>query len=765
MAPRRSHELAVVALSALSVAAALTLGRVFDAAAFALPVVGAALLPHALSAATRLRGWSTIATLALSLVALLAYVVWVVDPGATWYGLPTGSTLDAFGRHLEDGYDELRTAVVPAPVTDGALVFAIAATWVVAQTADLLAFRRDACVAAIAPALALFIWAATLGTGELRVRTTVGFAAAAVVFLLCQHQALLERHRAWFAGRRLGTGTGLLTAGALAGVVAVVGGAVLGPALPGAESDALVDVKGFGDGGEGGGPAGSYQTEPPLARIGDNFTQRQPTEVFTVGSDVAEYWRIAALDRYSSDDGGQWTLTAEGSDEVADGLAETERRSDAVQQDFRIGALDGRWMPAAYRAVSVEGGDALVVKASTTLVTGRETVSGLQYTVRSQIPSRADVPLAQRTARDDQPPPPDVREYTELPSDFPGDVRALADEVVAGAVNPYERALALEAFFLVPGRFTYDLGVDLLGPSAQSENAISDFLSEDGRRGFCVQFAGSYAAMARSVGLPARVAVGYTPGARDPSTGRYRVSTWNAHAWPEVWLADAGWVRFEPTPPSPDGRGGSVATAGAAVPGESGDTAAEPPTSQPAPPPSSAPASPPESASGDRGSVDVSIDAPGRDRGPGFLTISPVMLVIAGAIVVVAVMGAAAAVVAAKTRRRARRRARPDATDAIAGAWEETLERLREAGVASGPALTPLELAAGARPRVPAAAVAPLRSLAETYTAARYGAGTPAQTEAARAWAQVDQIDRALADDVSVWVHLRRRLDPAPFRQ
>jgi hypothetical protein len=133
--------------------------------------------------------------------------------------------------------------------------------------------------------------------------------------------------------------------------------------------------------------------------------------------------------------------------------------------------------------------------------------------------------------------------------------------------------------------------------------------------------------------------------------------------------------------------------------------------------------------------------------------------------VLLAMIGAATTIGVAKARRRARRRARPDVTDAIAGAWEETIERLREAGVATGPALTPLELAAGARPRVPEAAAVPLRSLAETYTAARYGADAPAPTEATRAWAQVGEIDRALVDDVSVWVHWRRRLDPAPLRQ
>jgi transglutaminase TgpA-like protein len=364
MAPRRSHELAVVALAALSVAAALTLGRVFDAAGFVAPVVGAALIPHALGAVTRRRGWSMAATLLVSAGALVAYVIWSIDPGATTYGIPTGETFTTFARHLRDGFDELRTAVVPAPVTDGALVLAVLVTWVVAQTADVLAFRRNACVAAVAPALALFIWAATLGSAELRTRTTVGFAAAAIVFLLCQHQALLERHRAWFAGRRLGGGTGLLAAGVVAGLGAVVAGAVVGPALPGAESDALVDVKGLGSGGEGGdGAAGSYETDPPLATIGENFRQTEQRPVFTVESEREEYWRIAALDQYTSTDGGQWTLTAEGPDEVADGIDETAAQSGTLRQTFRILQLGGRWMPAAYEAVEITGADPLVVTA------------------------------------------------------------------------------------------------------------------------------------------------------------------------------------------------------------------------------------------------------------------------------------------------------------------------------------------------------------------------------------------------------------------
>jgi len=66
------------------------------------------------------------------------------------------------------------------------------------------------------------------------------------------------------------------------------------------------------------------------------------------------------------------------------------------------------------------------------------------------------------------------------------------------------------------------------------------------RRGYCEQFAGTFAALARAVGLPSRVAVGFTPGVAE--NGTYVVRGRNAHAWPEVWFDRLGWVSFEPTP-------------------------------------------------------------------------------------------------------------------------------------------------------------------------------------------------------------------------
>src|SRR5206468_1301591 len=66
------------------------------------------------------------------------------------------------------------------------------------------------------------------------------------------------------------------------------------------------------------------------------------------------------------------------------------------------------------------------------------------------------------------------------------------------------------------------------------------------KSGYCEQLAGTYAAMARAVGLPSRVTIGFTPG--DFKNGSFIVTGRQAHAWPEVFISGYGWVAFEPTP-------------------------------------------------------------------------------------------------------------------------------------------------------------------------------------------------------------------------
>src|SRR5690606_7787822 len=104
--------------------------------------------------------------------------------------------------------------------------------------------------------------------------------------------------------------------------------------------------------------------------------------------------------------------------------------------------------------------------------------------------------------------------YTELPPHWSEDAPGLAREIEeeAGAATDYDRARALQDFCRDPeNQFRYDLDVE----PGHSGNAIDNFRRE--RVGYCEHYAAAYAAMARSLGIPARVAVGFTWGERDPA--------------------------------------------------------------------------------------------------------------------------------------------------------------------------------------------------------------------------------------------------------
>jgi transglutaminase-like putative cysteine protease len=753
MASRTSTALPSLALAALSTAAALTLGRVFESGRFVLPAVAAVLLAHLLGFIARMRGWSLVDALSLSMSGLAIYLIWVLAPHTTLYGIPTADTFRVLADRLGDGVHELRTAVVPAPATNGAILLSVLVVWFMAATADSLAFWRRATIGAVAPSLALFVWASTLGTDSLATRTTAGYFVAALLFLLVQHQSLVARGRAAFAGRRVRGGASVMTFGALAGAVAVLGGLVLGPALPGADADPLIDVRGLGPSDR------SYQVEPPLARIGEDFVGRGRIEVFTVRSPREDYWRVAALDRYESTNGGQWTLSAQGRDQVQDGL-HAPVDATMLRQEFHITGLADRWLPAAYQPMQIEGGDdPLVVKASTTLVSNRADPTDLTYTVSSRQPPGSIEPLTPaQIAGTAAPLPAEMRAYTNLPDDFPVGVRDTALAITNGATTPYDRARALEQFFLDPAQgFHYSLDVDL-GTDAQSQNAITQFLQS--RTGFCVQFASSFTAMARAAGLPARVAVGYTPGRYDSISGLYRVTSEDAHAWGEVWLAGIGWTRFEPTPDS-DLPGGSRLPGGPRVTPPAGSGPSAPATTAA---PSSAPTTAPATtAPRGRAQIDINEPVAGRGRGGFSFDWRIGLALVAGA--VAGVIATGVLIVAAKRRRRNRRRDNPDPAVAVTGAWEEVLDRLSEAGVDRQPARTPLELADVAPGRLPDDVAPPLRHLAETYSAARYGSVVPDAEVAQVAWRDASSVSAALRAGVSSRERWRRRLDPTPLRR
>jgi transglutaminase-like putative cysteine protease len=130
--------------------------------------------------------------------------------------------------------------------------------------------------------------------------------------------------------------------------------------------------------------------------------------------------------------------------------------------------------------------------------------------------------------------------YLALPDTVPPRVLALALDLTATASTPYDRALAVEAYLR---GFPYTLDVST---PPRDRDVVDTFLF-DLEKGYCDYYASAMVVLARAAGLPARLAVGYASGTYDWSEGRYVVTEADAHAWPEVYFPNYGWVKFEPT--------------------------------------------------------------------------------------------------------------------------------------------------------------------------------------------------------------------------
>jgi transglutaminase-like putative cysteine protease len=131
--------------------------------------------------------------------------------------------------------------------------------------------------------------------------------------------------------------------------------------------------------------------------------------------------------------------------------------------------------------------------------------------------------------------------YLQLPPTLPDRVRLLAEEITVDADNPYDKAVAVEQY--LRRNITYDL----TPPRPPEGQDYVDFLLFDSQRDYCNGYATAMAVLARSLGIPARLAAGYGEGEYDAERGVYRVRETNAHSWPEVYFPSYGWVEFEPT--------------------------------------------------------------------------------------------------------------------------------------------------------------------------------------------------------------------------
>jgi transglutaminase-like putative cysteine protease len=280
----------------------------------------------------------------------------------------------------------------------------------------------------------------------------------------------------------------------------------------------------------------------PAVLLGETLEQGPPEEValrVRVGGPLPEgpnprYWRVRLLNIYT---GSGWSSDAlvgaqeatQIGGELPDGLVLQEvedlRRNPAL--------LTGM---ADVVAVSVPARSERLYDGALAALVADE--PGARYRVLSRPMELAPPPPVDRE-------PPDMSGYLSLPISVTPRVRDLASIVSdSGSRRPaLERAAAIEQY-LRSLPYAYEVE-----PVPRGGDAVDQFLFEM-RQGYCTYYASAMAVMARSIGIPARVAVGYATGEYDPATGAYTVREAEAHAWPELYI-DNRWVIFEPTPVRP----------------------------------------------------------------------------------------------------------------------------------------------------------------------------------------------------------------------
>jgi transglutaminase-like putative cysteine protease len=411
-----------------------------------------------------------------------------------------------------------------------------------------------------------------------------------------------------------------------------------------------------------------------MVELKKRLVEQSDRELFEVRASQRSYWRLTSLDRF---DGEIWSSSGDfdAADEQLPSNVPPGLNASTITQTVRIKALSAIWAPSAFEAASVRRttDDLRWDPDSGTLIvaSSRPTTDGMAYTIVSRSPAFAAAALRAADASAD--PPSVLERYTGLPADFPALAARSARDVTADADTRYDQAIALQDWFRTS--FTYSLD----SPAGHGDDALVDFL-ESGV-GYCEQFAGAFAAMARSLGMPARVAVGFTPGVQDPTApGRYRVEGRHAHAWPEVHFPGSGWVAFEPTP----GRGIPGAEAYTGVAAAQDDSGGPPVTTTTPAPTTSSPTDPTETTPPATSEPSRTRTTGGADRGDDPTAGPPWWIVL------VAVAGLLAA---GALRVRRRTRSAPVVGE-VEHAWAQVHGHLRKLGMlVELPGDTPLEVA------------------------------------------------------------------------
>ena len=515
----------------------------------ALSLGGTVLARVALGGAPRLWRFSPV----VGLLVLIAGVILIWAPGTlAWGVIPTPETVGALGRTVRQASEQIYSDSVPASNTPAIRLLVAPGIALLALLVDALVVgARLPWLAGIPLLLLAIVPGRALRVGD----DLLGVALTALAFLFL----------VWLERRRDVTSPTAGSAAALAGT------AVIGALLAQAFVPALVDRT----------PASASTLAPvfvrgvdPLVRLGDQLRRGadMPVLTYTTTATSPVYLRVVTIDDLR---GAEWapTESLEDSDRTVTVLPAPVGLEDTVQREEVTTTVDDtyaqrQWLPLPYPASGIEGLQAgwsadpasLTVEAPGRSATaGKYTVTSLQVEPTEQQLRDAGTAL-----------PAGFDRYTELPDTTPAVIGTTARDVAAqaDATTAYDQAVAIQDY-LRSGDFTYDENTpEKDDGDGDSMDVVAKFLEE--KAGYCVHFAAAMTVMARELGIPARVVVGYQPGDRVAGEAdTFEVTSHDLHSWPELYFPGAGWTRFEPTPGRgdvPDRESGVEAPTASAAP-------------------------------------------------------------------------------------------------------------------------------------------------------------------------------------------------------
>lgn len=504
----------------------------------------------------RALGWGRVWSPLLGLVVTSALVVWRFASDTAWLGVvPTAESFGAFAGLVRDSTYSIAWQTVPARADDGILFVISLGVLVVLLLAEVAAFslRMPALVGVLLAALFLVPTVPPEGGWSpwLFVLTGVGF----LVLLLVDARGARERRGPAAARRRMGR---VVPAVTLVSAGAVVAGLVVPAALP--STDVAVTSSGLG-------PSVATGSNPIL-RLGEDLRRNEalPVLSYSTVTGVPLYLRLSVITDLRAATWQPDPPALEWANRPAD-VARAPGLDRAVLTSrevvfVHVGNLRSPWLPVPYPSTRVTGlaGEWRWEADSLTFASGSALAAGEDFAVESV---RLEPTPAQLLAAGSAVPP-GMERYLALPEVAPI-VAESAREFTEGASSPYEKAVALQQA-LRSSRFHYSEQAPVSGGyDASNVGAVAGFLEQGG--GYCIHFASAMAVMARMLGIPSRVVVGFQPGTRvhgsDAGRTLFEVSTHDLHAWPELFFDGVGWVAFEPTP----SRGALPAYANPAVEG------------------------------------------------------------------------------------------------------------------------------------------------------------------------------------------------------